>query len=604
MFALRKLQTAAMLVLCAGAALAFDGGDVFDARELVLRDSAVAKAVGAIEYSDGLPIIAIDESYDRGLAEVRARVAQRYFEQHGDSLDYLIVFTDFDFETGPWAAFATRVKNDVDGVGLPIFDASAQFGSTSGRLQTYIDMAMLDRWEFRHGSQRYNQLLDASVHELMHRWAAHPRLLVNGVPTNDLLGQDGAHWSFWLDSDASLMYGARWAQQSDGRLVAAEVRRRLSNLDLYLAGLMDASEVGPIRLIRDGEGATATATPQLGFVTPGRFDTFAIDDVIGASGPRIPPATEAPRHFKAGLLLLRRPNQPTPPQGAMQLWRYARDLEMRFTALTHGRATLSIANPPKTTLAAAGLPTPLRGSPACPTCGFDGLRARSWLLSQQRQNGAWLDKPAMLPQATAAVLRNLHLLGTETTAAGTAARQFLSVFAARQFEDLRWKRGARVIPATVDAEMLAALDASHGIAGIDAWFAPTAWDLASELDAAFGTDTLAAALPRVLPQLRTLQNADGSFGATPDGRGHLGATAYVLSRLAPVDDTLAETIRAEAIGWLMPQIQGNGQLPGDDHGLITAWLLIGLQDRVTDLAPSLAFLRSHQANRVITPAVR
>lgn len=48
---------------------------------------------------------------------------------------------------------------------------------------------------------------------------------------------------------------------------------------------------------------------------------------------------------------------------------------MRFAALTHGRATLSIANPPKTTLAAAGLPTPLRGSPACPTALTDSARA-------------------------------------------------------------------------------------------------------------------------------------------------------------------------------------------------------------------------------------
>lgn len=145
-------------------------------------------------------------------------------------------------------------------------------------------------------------------------------------------------------------------------------------------------------------------------------------------------------------------------------------------------------------------------------------------------------------------------------------------------------------------QMLAALDASHGIAGIDAWFAPTAWDLASELwtppSAPIRSPLRCRAFCRSCEPCRMR-----TVGATPDGRGHLGATAYVLSRLAPVDDTLAETIRAEAIGWLMPQIQGNGQLPGDDHGLITAWLLIGLQDRVTDLAPSLAFLRSHQGEQ-------
>ncbi len=194
--------------------------------------NARAKAVGGSFEIEGIPVFEFSGDYSRGSSPPRAEVAQRYFERYRDEHDLLLVFTDFEFETGQALAFANIIKNDVQGIGLTPHDNSAAFGSASGRLHNYIDMAAVSRWELNPSSPGYGFLLDVATHELMHRWVAHPKYLKNGVPSDDLLGRDEAHWNFFLDSDASVMYGSDWQLGADGQFEAVDVRHRLSPLDL------------------------------------------------------------------------------------------------------------------------------------------------------------------------------------------------------------------------------------------------------------------------------------------------------------------------------------------------------------------------------------
>ena len=63
----------------------------------------------------------------------------------GDSYDFLIVFTNFDFATGEALAFHSAVRSQVEGIGKTVLDNGDLFGSP-GRLHGYVDMAALSRY--------------------------------------------------------------------------------------------------------------------------------------------------------------------------------------------------------------------------------------------------------------------------------------------------------------------------------------------------------------------------------------------------------------------------------------------------------------------------
>ncbi len=73
---------------------------------------------------------------DNGEFNVAARavVAKEFYEHHPDNYDFLVVFTDFEIETGDAVAFYSPVKNDVQGIGLETYNSSEFFGS-GGRLR-------------------------------------------------------------------------------------------------------------------------------------------------------------------------------------------------------------------------------------------------------------------------------------------------------------------------------------------------------------------------------------------------------------------------------------------------------------------------------------
>ena len=124
------------------------------------------------------------------------------------------------------------------------------------------------------------------------RWATsgspRPATRSGTSPTTTCWAQDGAHWSYLLDSDASFFYGADWRDNGDGTFTAARVKERYSALDLYLMGLLPKEKVPPLLLLRnpavdrhrinrEGEVVTATGTSEI-----------PVDQLIAEMGPRRP----------------------------------------------------------------------------------------------------------------------------------------------------------------------------------------------------------------------------------------------------------------------------------------------------------------------------
>lgn len=606
-FYMRVLRVIASLAMIAGQGIAAAGpqglGDDVELIQLAPAGvaKAVAKTVGPAQELDGIAIIEVSDDYSRGVTPVRTDIARRYFERYRDDHDLLLVFTNFEFETGQAAAFANILKNDVAGIGVAAFDSSAAFGSPSGRLHNYIDMAAVSRWELNPSSPGYGFLLDVATHELMHRWVAHPKYLKNGVQSSDLIGQADAHWSFFLDSDASVMYGSDWQLGGDGQFEAVDVRHRLSPLDLYLAGLFSSAEVPDMTLIRAGIGATAQDLPVLGFKTPGSVETIGIGQIIAANGERQPDVSSSPKHFSAGLLLLTRPGQSLTEEAIFGLQRFGRDFETRFAAMTRGRASLSIQNQP-IQVVASGAPTPVSGQALCITCSLDIAQAKVWLLAQQRvSDGAFIDKQVNTLATGATALRAMTSGNFGTTTALAPIRAWLSAFPARHFDDLTFKARVGVAPSSdTEVELAAARDQllSAGLPGLAPTWSASAWDAAASIVSAGFAGLSASARGAFLERLRSLQNADGGFGIHPGGVSHVGLTAWVLNEVAPLVDPAAAQIANASVPWLLLQQSAEGGFgSGADGVLPTAWAVAGLVrlGSGVDVTPAIAFLRSRQS---------
>ncbi len=195
-----------------------------------------------LEEVDGISVIRFSGDYSKSLSNgevngaARAVVAREFYQTHSDDYDFLVIFTDFEFDTGEARAFHLGVSNDVEGIGKPLFSNSALFGSES-RLKGYIDMANIDRHEtnsleidFR-GGDDFSFTLRVLAHETLHQWG-----ISTGIDA--LQGRDDGHWSFFMDTDASIEYGHSWRDNQDGTFTAEAARQRFSQLDLYLMGLI------------------------------------------------------------------------------------------------------------------------------------------------------------------------------------------------------------------------------------------------------------------------------------------------------------------------------------------------------------------------------
>jgi subtilase family serine protease/flagellar hook assembly protein FlgD len=518
------------------------------------KRAPATKAVGESTDIGNLTVMELDGDYGRGIAPPRQAVAQRFYQDHPDNYDFLIVYTTFEFETGDAAAFYNALRNPTAGIGWEQFDLGAAFGSPA-RLQGYLDMAAVSRWAFDTNDPRFEFARNVLAHELMHRWVAKVSYrTAQGADSPDLLGKDDVHWNYFLDTDASVMYGSDWQQRPDGRYEAISTRYRYSPLDLYLAGFAAPGEVPPMNLIRGGEGDRRDL-PRLGAITAGTAEEIRVEQIIAAEGPRIPDVTAAQKDFRAALILLKRPGEAVPVRTLAALENVRVRFQQHFSQITDGRASLRIFNERLAADAAQPrLPDILSGSGAAPSPpGVGG--AVAWLKPRQQQAGYWQDRPATALRDTQAVVRLL-----ESVEPGYAplvqARAWLAAQAAgATVEQQQWK-----LAAGDDAQLptLIQMQSAAGGWGLAAGFEDAPLDTAAVAAALAARDAGSGSVQQALLRLGGLQNSDGSFGAAARGRGQLlptlrAAQALSFSAAAP---QLAQ--RDAALQWLQARQQFDG----------------------------------------------
>ena len=289
------------------AVLAASGTIDFRYRTTELTDGIVAVSPGGVAHLTGVDLnrvagepfghVALGERFTLSPSLDLVAATRRFYERHADDFDQLVFWTDTPVMTDAFA-FESTVRNAIEGIGVETFDFSSALGGARA-LQSVVNMDDIRKYSDQ-PEQRLigeNSTLGVLAHEVGHRWLA--RLQFSNVdrqPSDQLLGRQRAHWSFFLDSDGSVMEGNEIQDLGGGMFRTESAAEKYSLLDQYAMGLVAAADV-PGWFFVDSPISNFDREDQTrgGITLRGTRRDVIIQDVIEVLGPRVPSADESPR---------------------------------------------------------------------------------------------------------------------------------------------------------------------------------------------------------------------------------------------------------------------------------------------------------------------
>jgi hypothetical protein len=283
--------------------------------------------------------VALSDSLRASDALDLVAVARKFYLDHPDEYDQLVIFTNRRMvETGTFA-FEQTVQNEIQGIGSGVFDLSDAYGS-GGHLRS---VAMMDTIaKYPDDPSRVFLGADSGLgvlaHEVGHRWLAQATFLDGGRVSSELLGRDDVHWSFFFDTDASHLEGNDIEDLGGGRFRTVGAGLRYSALDQYLMGLRDAGEVAPFFFVRNPTGIVddPARDPEVGVTFSGARKDLTLADVVASIGARRPAFGDAPRTIRQAFLFVGVGATPTAAD-IQKLERIRAAWEPYYAASTDGR---------------------------------------------------------------------------------------------------------------------------------------------------------------------------------------------------------------------------------------------------------------------------
>ena len=269
-------------------------------------------------------------------------VTRKFYASHPDNYDQLVIWTDARLIQDAFA-FEQTVANEIRGIGLPTFDASREFGS-AGRLRSMAVMDFLGKYP-DDPQQRFlgeNSTVSVMGQEVGHRWLAFVDFRDHtGVRSQALLGRDDAHWSFFLDSDASVMEGNDIEDLGGGSFRTVGAVRKYSLLDQYAMGLVPPNEVPTFFYVQSPTNMSVTRTresaPQVGVTFNGTRRDVRIEDIIVFNGDRVPSSSAAPREHRQAFIYVTSAGRTADAAQVDKLERIRRAWEEFFLQATDNR---------------------------------------------------------------------------------------------------------------------------------------------------------------------------------------------------------------------------------------------------------------------------
>lgn len=326
--------------------------------QVSLTDAIVGLSPGrtgnfaAVNLSDGGTIQGGGGAVGERFADIPqldiVELARKFYRTHADNFDQLVIWTDARLLDDAFA-FETTVANEIRGIGLSLFDSSGDFGS-AGRLRSFTMMDFVGKYP-ENPLQTFlgeNNTVSVLGQEVGHRWLTFLEFRNHtGVRSEALLGRDQAHWSFFMDSDASVMEGNDIEDLGGGSFRTVGAVRRYSLLDQYAMGLVAESDVPTFFYVDNPVNVSgsqdASSAPRIGVTFNGTRRDVLIQDVVAIHGPRIPSSAESPRvHRQAFILVTSAGRAPDDAQIA-KVDRIRREWETFFSQATDGRMQAATA---------------------------------------------------------------------------------------------------------------------------------------------------------------------------------------------------------------------------------------------------------------------
>jgi hypothetical protein len=232
--------------------------------------------------------------------------AQKFYQTHPDNYDQILLWSDQPIIRDAFA-YEITVANEVRGIGQDIFDLSRSLGS-AGRLRSLVVMDWLGKYP-DDPTQKFlgeNDTLSVLGQEVGHRWLAYVHVRDhNGANSEALLGRDKAHWSFFFDSDASVMEGNDIQDLGGGSFKTVDAVKRYSRLDQYLMGAIPPSQVPSFFYVENPSSShQASDAPKIGEAFTGTRRDLLVDDVIAINGARNPAADTSPKIFRQAFIYI------------------------------------------------------------------------------------------------------------------------------------------------------------------------------------------------------------------------------------------------------------------------------------------------------------
>ena len=217
-------------------------------------------------------------------------VSKKFYATHPDNYDQILLWTDQPLIRGAFA-YELNIANEVHGIAQDIFDISSLTGS-AGRLRSLVMMDWLGKYPDDPAAKFLgeNNTLSVLGQEVGHRWLAYINFRDRtGTTSGALLGRDDAHWSFFFDSDASVMEGNDIEDLGGGSFRTTDAVKRYSRLDQYIMGLIPPGNVPPFFYVESPNSTHIRSdAPQIGVSFTGTRRDVLIDDVIAVNGLRSP----------------------------------------------------------------------------------------------------------------------------------------------------------------------------------------------------------------------------------------------------------------------------------------------------------------------------
>jgi len=285
---------------------------------------------------------AVGERFAASVQLDTVAVTKKFYATHPDNYDQLVIWSDASLIQDSFA-YETTIANEIRGIGVDVYDASGEFGS-AGRLRSLAVMDWLGKYPEDPGAKFLgeNNTLSVLGQEVGHRWLAFLEFRDRtGARSDQLLGRDQAHWSFFFDSDASVEEGNDIEDLGGGSFRTVDAVKRYSLLDQYAMGLVGEGSVPPFFYVESPTNMSVTrsrtSAPQIGVTFNGTRREVLIQDIIAIHGARVPAAATAPKEHRQAFIYITSAGKNADAGQVQKLDNIRRRWEEFFLSATEGR---------------------------------------------------------------------------------------------------------------------------------------------------------------------------------------------------------------------------------------------------------------------------